>query len=253
MLGDCNQLLEEIDDNSIDLVITSPPYDNLRSYGGYSLDLHLLGEQLYRVVKPGGVVVMVIQDQTKNKRKSLTSFNTIIDWCDIGFNLFETVIYNRQGTEGAWWTKRFRVDHEYMPIFFKGDSLNYFNKESIKIPCKHAGKTMTGGNIRTKDGVTGSRSIQIRPTKCPGTVMSFGNKCGDKNKLKSKHPATFPDQLAIDMVNTFSDKDFLILDPLMGSGTTGVASLQTGRQFIGIEQSPEYFNIAKQRINEITN
>ena len=163
--GDCLTILPTIPSNSIDLVVTSPPYDNLRSYGGYSLCLHTLGIELFRVVKDGGVVVMVIQDQTKNRCKTLTSFKTIIDWCDTGFNLFETLIYQRQGTEGAWWSKRFRVDHEYIPVFFKGKSPNYFNKEPIKIPCKHAGKTITGGDIRTKDGSTGSRPITIRPTK----------------------------------------------------------------------------------------
>ena len=160
--------LKTLPDECIDFVITSPPYDELRDYNGYKLDLHGLGIELLRVLKDGGICVMVIQDSTKDFAKSLTSFRTIVDWCDnIGFRLFECNIYNRQGTEGAWWKKRFRVDHEYMPIFLKGRRPQYFDKENIKIPSKHGGKVMTGANIRTKNGKTGSRKVKINPTKCP--------------------------------------------------------------------------------------
>ena len=102
-----------------DLTVFSPPYDGLRDYNGYEFDMHKLGEELFRVTKEGGIVVMVIQDQTIDGHKSLTSFKTIIDWCDnIGFGLFECNIYKKQGKDGAWYTKRFRVDHEYIPNFY---------------------------------------------------------------------------------------------------------------------------------------
>ena len=128
--GDNVTYLKKLPDSCIDLVVTSPPYDNLRDYNGYEFNLSELGKQLYRVLKDGGMCVMVIQDSTKNFGKSLTSFKTILDWCDnVGFKLFETVIYNRQGVEGAWWKKRFRVDHEYIPIFLKGYRPQFFNKE----------------------------------------------------------------------------------------------------------------------------
>jgi site-specific DNA-methyltransferase (adenine-specific) len=117
---DCVEAMKKLPDNSIDLVVTSPPYDSLRDYNGFIFDLHETGKEIYRVLKEGGIAVMVIQDQTKDFGKSLTSFRTILDWCDnIGFKLFETVIYRKHGTEGAWWTQRFRVDHEYMHIFLK--------------------------------------------------------------------------------------------------------------------------------------
>lgn len=138
---DCVDGMKLMLDNSVDLVVTSPPYDNLRDYNGFSFDLHETGKEIYRVLKDGGIAVMVIQDQTKDFGKSLTSFRTIIDWCDnIGFKLFETIIYRKHGTEGAWWTKRFRVDHEYMPIFLKGKKPQYFDKEPVKIASKHGGK-----------------------------------------------------------------------------------------------------------------
>tara|TARA_B100000927_G_C16366737_1_gene429754 strand:- start:46 stop:888 length:843 start_codon:yes stop_codon:yes gene_type:complete len=241
--------LKSLPDECIDFVVTSPPYDGLRDYNGYKLDLHGLGVELLRVLKDGGICVMVIQDSTKDFAKSLTSFRTIVDWCDnIGFRLFECNIYNRQGTEGAWWKKRFRVDHEYMPIFLKGKRPQYFDKENIKIPSKHGGKVMTGANIRTKNGRTGSRKVKINPTKCPGTVMTFGNTCGGESKLKSKHPAVFPNMLAYDMIECFCPKDGVVLDPFNGSGTTTLAAKCLGRSYIGIDVSEEYNQIARERL-----
>ena len=243
--------LKTLPNESIDLVVTSPPYDELRDYNGYELNLHDLGVELHRVMKNGSVCCMVIQDSTKNFAKSLTSFRTIVDWCDnIGFRLFECLIYNRQGTEGAWWKQRFRVDHEYLPIFLKGNRPLYFNKENLKIPSKHANKTMTGANIRTKNGKTGSRKVKINPTKCPGTVMSFGNTCGGESKLKSKHPAVFPNMLAYDMIECFCPPNGVVLDPFNGSGTTTLAAKSLGRNYIGIDVSQEYNDIANQRLSE---
>ena len=247
------ELLKTFPDECIDMVVTSPPYDSLRDYNGYELDLHGLGEQLLRVLKEGAICVMVIQDSTKDFAKSLTSFRTIIDWCDnIGFRLFECNIYNRQGTEGAWWKKRFRVDHEYMPIFLKGKRPQYFDKENIKIPSKHGGKVMTGANIRTKSGRTGSRKVKINPTKCPGTVMTFGNTCGGESKLKSQHPAVFPNMLAYDMIECFCPPNGIVLDPFNGSGTTTLAAKCLGRNYIGVDISREYNDIALQRLQEET-
>jgi len=134
---DCVEGMKLLPDDSIDFVVTSPPYDEIRSYHGFKLDLHEVGKEIYRVLKENCVAVVVIQDQTKNYGKTLTSFRTIVDWCDnIGFKLFECLIYKKHGAEGAWWNKRFRVDHEYMPVFLKGDKPNFFNKEPLKIPSK---------------------------------------------------------------------------------------------------------------------
>jgi len=122
--------LKTIQSECVDVAVTSPPYDDLRAYkGNYKLDLIELGKEVFRVLKNGGIYVMVIQDQTKNYGKSLTSFRTAIAHCDeIGFKLFETCIYKKLGGEGAWWGRRFRVDHEYIHIFLKGAKPQYFNK-----------------------------------------------------------------------------------------------------------------------------
>tara|TARA_Y100000310_G_C20448232_1_gene699445 strand:+ start:43 stop:876 length:834 start_codon:yes stop_codon:yes gene_type:complete len=249
--GDALELLKKLPDNSIDLMVTSPPYDQLRDYNGFNLDLNAIGKELHRVIKDGGIAVMVIQDQTKNFGKTLTSFKTIISWCEEGgFKLFECVIYHKHGAEGAWWTKRFRVDHEYMPIFLKGERPQYFNKEPLKIPSKHAGKTMTGAATRLTNGKTlESRKIHIRPTKCRGTMWDYLT-AGDGTRLKHEHPATFPDKIPYDFIQCFCPPEGVVLDIFMGSGTTALAALALNRKFLGFDVSKDYVELSKKRVIE---
>jgi DNA modification methylase len=251
--GDAIEMLRKLPDNSIDLVITSPPYDSIRNYkGALSFDLHATGEQINRVLKEGGIAVVVIQDQTINFAKSLTSFRTIVDWVDnIGLRLFETVIYRKHGTEGAWWTKRFRVDHEYMPIFLKGARPQYFNKEPLKILSKHGGKTLSGSGNRKTDGTT-TKTVrrEINKMKCRGTVWNYLN-AGDKDSLKRQHPAVFPDKIPYDLIQCFCPPDGIVLDPFGGCGSTAVAAKQLGRNFIVIDIAKEYCELAQKRIDTI--
>ncbi len=247
--GDAVTVMKTFPSNSIDMVVTSPPYDAIRHYKGFDLNLHDVGGEIYRVLKDGGVAVMVIQDQTKNFGKSLTSFRTIIDWCDsFAFKLFETVIYRKYGAEGGWWNKRFRVDHEYIPIFLKGERPLYFSKEHLKIPSKHAGKTMTGGGTRLTNGIRiATKSITINLTKCRGTIWEYLT-AGDGSRLKHEHPATFPNQLPYDFIQAFAPKGAVILDPFVGSGTTTVAAKNLGYDYIGIDIAKEYCAIAEKRM-----
>src|SRR3989338_6727770 len=252
--GDCVDTLKNLPDNSVDMVVTSPPYDEVRKYNGFSFNLHETGKELFRVLKDGGIVAMVIQDQTKNFGKSLTSFRTIVDWVDnIGFKLFETVIYRKYGTEGAWWKYRFRVDHEYMPIFIKGERPAYFNKEPLKVPSKHGGKVMTGSGNRKTDGTTTKTVTRmINGMKCRGTVWDYLN-AGDKDPLKRKHPATFPDRIPYDLIQCFCPPNGVVLDPFGGCGSTAVAAKQLGRNYIVIDISKEYCKLAEERIKTIGN
>ena len=249
--GDAVEIMKGLPSNSIDIVVTSPPYDSVRDYKGFALDLHSAGREIHRVLKDGGVAIMVIQDQTKNFGKSLTSFRTIVDWCDsFGFKLFETVIYRKYGAEGAWWNKRFRVDHEYVPVFLKGERPQYFNKEHLKIPSKHGGKTMTGGGTRLTNGIRiATRSIKINPTKCRGTIWEYLT-AGDGSRLKHQHPATFPNQLPYDFISCFAPKNGIVLDPFVGSGTTTVAAKNLGYKYIGIDIAADYCAIAEKRMKE---
>ncbi len=250
---DCIEGMKKIPKDSVDLIITSPPYDSIRKYKGFSFNLHKTGKEIFRILKDGGIAVMVIQDQTKNFGKTLTSFKTILDWCDIGFKLFECVIYRKYGTEGAWWKYRFRVDHEYMPIFLKGRKPQYFNKKPLMIPSKHGGKVMTGSGNRRTDGTT-TKTVKraINPKKCRGTIWNY-LMAGDKDPLKRKHPAPFPDQIPFDFIQCFCPPNGIVLDPFMGSGSTAVAAKKLGRIFIGFEISKEYCNISNKRLEKIEN
>lgn len=246
---DCVEGMKRLPDHSVDLVVTSPPYDGIRAYKGFSYDLRATGAQLFRVLKEGGVAAMVIQDQTSHFGKSLTSFRTIVEWCDtIGFKLFECVIYRKWGTEGAWWKYRFRVDHEYIPIFLKGERPQYFDKEPLKIPSKHGGKVMTGSGNRRTDGTT-TRTVTrtINGMKCRGTVWDY-LMAGDKDQLKQQHPAVFPDRIPYDLVRCFCPSRGVVLDPFMGSGSTAVAAKRTNRHFIGFEISRDYCELARRRL-----
>ena len=249
--GDAVEVLGGMGPDAFDLTVTSPPYDKLRDYQGYAIDLHALGEQLFRVTKEGGVCAVVINDQTVNRAKTLTSFSLAVDWCKgIGWRLFECCIYHRHGKPGDFWRRRFRVDHEYIMIFHKGREPAAFRKDHLMVPCKTTGivKRMTS---RDADGSTRAGTAAIPPTKCRGTVWRYVKTSGQEgNRLKLKHPATFPDALARDLILAFSNEGDAVLDPMMGSGTALVVAAEEGRRWLGIDISPEYCELAKERIAE---
>lgn len=253
---DCIEGMKLLPDNSIDLVVTSPPYDEIRDYKGFKLDLHNVGIEISRILKDGGICVMVIQDQTKDGRKSGTSFRTIVDWdTNTDLDIWECCIYQRRATPGAWWSKRFRVDHEYIPIFIKGKRPQYFNKEHMKEPTKpEYGLIKKGLGNRNTDGTTiydTSKVYELPKEKDQGTVIHYKNssretpKSSEIGKIKLLHPATFPDKLASDFIQCFTTEGMIILDPFMGSGTVARMSKELNRNYIGFELSDEYIKIAE--------
>lgn len=258
--GDCLNLIKDIEDNSIDFVLTSPPYDNIRDYkkDGWNLDLSRLGKEISRVLKYGGVCVMVMQDQTIKGRKTLTTFKTTVDWCEnTELDLWECCIYERNGTPGAWWNKRFRVDHEYILIFIKGQKPKYFNKEHMKIPVNqeykriNETKNFLGGRNTKGQQIKNYKEVKLKDYKCCGTVMHYKNSAresGGVKTLKKQHPATFPDKLAEDFILAFTQEGDIVLDPFAGSGTTLWASEKNNRYSIGFEINEAYVDLAKQRL-----
>ncbi|GER78491.1 MAG: site-specific DNA-methyltransferase [Anaerolineae bacterium CFX3] len=248
--GDCLELLSTFPDNVIDLIVFSPPYDGIRDYKkNWSFDFEKLGKHLYRITKDGGAAIVVIGDGTKNFAKSLTSFRLAVNWVDeAGWKLFESVIYKRDGNPGAWWNQRFRVDHEYILIFFKGDRPKTFHKEHLMVPSKHAGKIYSGTDRLTNGGFKTIEPKAVNPMKCRGTVWQYSTSNTEGNRLKLQHPATFPDKLAEDLILCFSEPGDVVLDPMCGSGTTCVMAHNNDRKYIGIEVSNEYCEIARRRI-----
>ena len=246
--GEAVETLGGFPDDAFDCCVFSPPYDDLRSYNGYSIDLHDLGVQLYRVLKPGGVVAMVIQDQCVGGVKSLTSFRTIVDWCDsVGFSLWECVVYHRHGKDGVWWRHRFRVDHEYVPLFVKGTKPKTFNKKALYIKSKYAGLVQGVASNRNADGTTEKfDGFVVNETKCIGTVWET-KRDGSAIKIKRRHPAPYPDGLPGNVIKAFTCEGDIVLDPMVGSGSTTAAANLLNRRWVGIDISEEYCELARGR------
>ena len=233
------------------MVCFSPPYDEVRDYKGFCFDYKGLGKELYRVTKDGGVCACVIGDGTKDFAKSMTSMRLAVDWVDnAGWRMFETCIYSRHGRPGAWWNQRFRVDHEYIFIFLKGDKPKHFDKEHLKVKAKHAGVEWHGTTRLTDGSLVKNDAKVCADTKCRGTIWHYSTSNTEGNKLKLLHPATYPDDLAADLIRCFTQEGDIVLDPTCGSGTTCVASAQYKRKYVGIDISSEYVEIAKERLKQ---
>lgn len=251
--ADCLKAIKELPDESIDLTVFSPPYDGIRDYhGDWALDFPELGREIFRVTRDGRFCAIIIGDGTKNFRKSMTSFKIAVNWTDNGWNLFETCIYSRDGRPGAWWKKRFRVDHEYIFLFFKGDRPRDLNKDHLRVPTKHAGKLFQGTNRLTDGSMASIPTREVNKTKCRGTIWNYSTSNTEGNPLKMRHPATFPDKLAEDLIVCLSDPDETVLDPMCGSGTTCVMAAKSKRHVIGIDVSEEYCEIARERLRNET-
>ena len=241
--GDCVSVMGEIPDESIDLTVTSPPYDNLREYNGYSFDFESVAKELYRVTKDGGVVVWVVGDSTVDGSESGTSFKQALYFKEIGFRLHDTMIYAKNNNPLPEKNRYFQ-SFEYMFVFSKGKPKT-FNpiKDRKNI---NAGLVKSKSSIRNKDGSTSITKTSV--------VQDFGARkniwtidCGymksTKNKESYKHPAIFPDKLAEDHILTWSNVGDTVLDPFAGSGTTLRMAKNNNRRYIGIEISPEYVEI----------
>lgn len=252
--GDCLEEIKKLEEESIDLTVTSPPYDNLRTYNGNNDQWgeHIWKEciqELYRVTKDGGVVVWVVGDATIKGSETGTSFKQALWAKECGFNLHDTMIY-RKDNYTPLSHKRYEQEFEYMFIFVKG-KVKTFNP--IKVPCKYAGQTTWGKPNMYKDNsgkLTQVKQTVINETKIKGNVFNY--LVGSTQTGRIKHPAMFPETLARDHTISWSNEGDTVLDPFMGSGTTGKVAKQLNRNFIGIELDREYFEIALQRIEKTT-
>jgi len=252
LLGDALALLPDMPRDSVDLTVFSPPYDGIRDYGkNWTLDYHTLGLHLFEITKDGGVCCVIIGDGTKDFAKSGTTARWTVDWLDrVGWRLFECCIYARHGNPGAWWTQRFRVDHEYILIFFKGARPRCFDKSSLMIASKHAGKVYSGTDRLTNGGFKKIDPKAVNREKCRGTLWEYATSNTEGNRTKLEHPATFPDKLADDLIHCFSQPGDLVLDPMCGSGTTCIMAARAKRDYLAIEINSAYHAIATQRMRD---
>ena len=249
---DCLETMRRMPDNHIDLTITSPPYDNLRTYKNTlnwneSIWKQVIKE-LFRVTKTGGVVVWVVGDATIKGSETGTSFKQALYAKEIGFNLHDTMIYEKK-TVFVYdpRNKRYKSAFEYMFIWSKGFPKTY--SPIIDKEVKSAGKVLKGNSGRDKNGNKRlGKSFIANALQARFNIWTYSGNDGTKNP----HPAYFPEKLVNDHIISWSNVGDLIYDPFMGSGTTGKVALLNNRRFIGSELVENYFEIAKARIEHWT-
>lgn len=238
----CVETMSNIESNSIDLVVTSPPYDNLRTYNGYEFNFDLVSEELHRIIKPGGVVVWVVGDATIKGSETGTSFRQALKFMDNGFNLHDTMIWEKTGRLPT--QDRYYAVFEYMFVFSKGKpkAMNFIcdNKNVSPVTTRPKDATINKGKHKLSEGVFTTKEFSRRTNIWK--IPNLGNKSG--------HPAVFPEKLVNDHIITWSNKDDIVYDPFIGSGTTALASLKNNRKFIGSEISQEYYDMALNRLKE---
>jgi len=250
--GDCLEVMKDIPDNSIDLTVTSPPYDNLRKYNGYTFNFEGIAKELYRVTKQGGVVVWVVGDATVKGSETGTSFRQALYFKEIGFNLHDTMIYAKNNPIPMT-HNRYEQKFEYMFVFSKGRPKTF---NPILDDCKYTGNSHGGGfRNRTKDETPTSRHSKstISTKKIINNIWNYnvGDNQTTKDKIAFQHPAIFPEKLAEDHILSWSNEGDTVLDPMCGSGTTCKMAKLNNRNYIGIDISQDYCNIAEQRINNL--
>lgn len=250
---DCLTGLQALEDESIDMVITSPPYDELRDYDGYVFTHYYFLEvvkELYRVLKKGGVVIWVVNDQTKKHSESGTSFKQALAFKELGFCIYDTMIYAKNNPAPLN-HERYEQCFEYMFVFSKG-KIKTFNP--IKEKCKYYGKHRDGtrrqdvsGKLKriNKPGIVGEEKIK-------GNIWYYNvGKAQTNDNIAYKHEAIFPEQLVKDHLVSWSNENDLVLDIFMGSGTVAKVSLENNRSFIGFEVSRKKCCEANSRLERL--
>lgn len=250
--GECSRLMAELLPNGcIDLTVTSPPYDNIRDYEGYVFDFEPIAAQLWRVTKLGGVVVWVVGDATVNGSETGTSFRQALHFMETGFNLHDTMIYEKAGFRFPD-ERRYNPVFEYMFVFSKG-SPETFNpiedKRNVYVGAKVARRSQT----RNRDGsLTANSAWRHNKDK---RVKRYGKRNNiwriyqkKVGKDVSAHPAIFPEALARDHILSWSNPGDIVLDPMCGSGTTLKMAIELGRHYLGFDSCKKYVELARRRI-----
>ena len=259
--GDCLEVMDRLIEEGVkvDLTVTSPPYDDIRNYKktlAWDFDIFKkVANRLYEITKEGGIVVWIVGDKTVKGSESGTSFKQALYFKEIGFNLHDTMIYQKNTSSfparrnGNRYTQIF----EYMFIFSKG------KPKVVNLICdkenKWAGHTNWGKNTYrgVDDNLKVLSNIKPVPKFSPRNNIWLYQVNGGfltKDKIAHKHPAIFPEKLAQDHILSWSNEGNVILDCFMGSGTTGKMAIFNNRKFIGIEKVEKYFDIASKRIEE---
>jgi len=248
--GDCVAVMQSIPASSVDLVVTSPPYDDLRSYKGYTFPFENIATELVRVLKPGRCIVWVVGDSTIGGSETGTSFRHALFFRSLGLNLHDTMIFRKANPVPQIYRRRYSNEFEYMFVFSKGP-VEVHNP--IMIDCLHAGLELGGTTYKNYSRGVQKREKLANPVKAQkikGNIWEYvvGKKREDQEA--KGHPAPFPCALARDHITSWSNVDDLVLDPMCGSGTTCREAALTGRRYIGIDISEEYCTLARNRLEQ---
>jgi len=246
----CLDTMKRLDDEVIDLVVTSPPYDDMRTYGGYSFDFENVAKELTRTLKPGGVIMWNVADQTKNGTRSGTSFRQALYFMEeCGLNLYDHLIWKKNGTPFPS-TVRYRNVWENMFIFSKGKPKHF--DPILK-------RNATGGDVRNhrrerdSDGELQrvNRRIQVKEWGIDDNVWNISNhfKKTDMRRIGA-HPAIMPEEMAERHIKTWSQKGDLVYDPFSGSGTTSKVAFEMERKYLGSEMNKEYYDSSIELLND---
>lgn len=247
--GNCLDAMKLFEENSIDMVLTSPPYDNLRTYKGYNFHFEDIAKELYRVIKPGGIVVWIVGDATINGSETGTSFKHALGFKEAGFNIHDTMIFRKKNPVPQIYRQRYNNEFEYMFIFSKGQVKTH---NPIMIPCLHAGLELNGTtykNYSKKEQKRGKVANPVKNEKIKGNIWEYVVGKNLEDQEAKGHSAPFPCQLARDHISSWSNVGDVILDPMCGSGTTCKVAKELGRNFIGIDISNEYCELSRNRVN----
>ena len=246
-IGDCVKFMQAMDNDVIDLTITSPPYDNLRNYKGYSFDFEAIAQQLYRVTAQGGVLVWVVGDRI-NGGRTLTSFKQGLFFQKIGFSMHDVMIYQKKNTPFMR-SNAYTNCYEYMFILSKGKPKTF---NPLKEKTARNGFEMLTHNKKA-DGINKKTLGELKKEKTKTNIWSYAVGLGGttRDKIAFDHPAVFPERLATDHVQSWSNEGDIVFDPMCGSGTTCKMAAINNRKYIGVDISPEYIKIAKKRMNLI--
>lgn len=251
--GDNIEVLKSFPDDFFDMSIQSPPYDNLRKYLGFSWNFEELAIQLTRVTKPGGVIIWVVGDATINGSETGSSFRQALyfkDSCKL--NIHDTMIYASK--KPPLTHNRYEQEFEYLFCFSKGKPKTF---NPIKVPTLWGGSRADRPKTE-KGSASDNRAIRsrdeaprfVKADKIKGNIFEYktGGGHSAKESIAFQHPAIFPELLVHDQLISWSNEGDTILDCFNGSGTTTKVAKQLKRNFIGIEVSPEYCQIAEERL-----
>ncbi len=247
---DCVEGMKNLPANCIDLVVTSPPYDDLRNYNGYHFDFESIAKELYRITKKGGIVVWVVGDKIKNGNKSLTSFRQSLFFQEIGFNVHDVMIYRKKNTPFMR-SNAYTNCYEFMFVFSKGKP-NTFNP--LKTKTVRSGKEKLVANKKA-DGINKKVEGVLNEEKTLTNIWDYAVGLGGStsDRIAFEHPAIFPEKLVQDHILSWSNENDIVFDPMSGSGTTCKMAKLNNRKYLGFEISEEYTELSKKRIELVNN